>query len=208
MRSSHAFADCRRSLLHLLLGEVRMPTKAPLQYVYSNGKPVSVIVPIEVWEEQPSNLRVEQRAVEHQLAEELLVDVVCTARVRSEAALSPADITSVLDWQPLEAPDLRPFRTDAISWSGRSLRLRQRITCAVSREDGLVIIEYEALGIRAYAETRESAIRDFAEEFVVLWDEYAVAADEGLTPDAVGLKLQLLALVDAETTGDENQEDP
>jgi len=182
----------------LLLGEVPRPTETPLQYVYADGKPVSVIVPIELWHEQPGRPPVGKPAVEAPFEEELLVDVVCKARVRPHAALSPADITSVLDWEPLEAPDLRAHRPDEVCWGGRRIKLRRRIVCNVSREDGLVVIQYDPLGIRAYAESREFAIRDFAEEFMALWEEYALVPDEELTPDAVGLKRRLLALVEVE----------
>ena len=156
-----------------------MPQEATLQYVYANGKPVSVIVPLGLWREIESE------------------------RETAHAPSSSADITSVLDWEPLSAPDLRPYRPDEICWRGRTLRLRQQLVCNISREDGLVVIHNEPLGIRAYAESREFAIRDFAEEFMALWEEYASAPDEELTPDAIAVKQRLLALVDGERTGEE-----
>ena len=135
--------------------------------------------------------------------EEVLVDAVCRAKVRPEAELRPRDITAVIQWEPIEAPDLRPYRPMEVSWGGRRLVLRHEIACGVSREDDLHIVEYEPLGIRAYADSREAAIASFNEEFVVLWDEYASAPDEALSRDAIGLKQRLNELVAREASGDE-----
>jgi len=88
-----------------------------------------------------------------------------------------------------------PYITDRVSWRDRELKLTYPISCAVSLQDHLVVVEYGPLGIRAYAPTRDEALRDFAEEFVYLWDEFASTPDEELTRGALELKTCLTALV-------------
>jgi hypothetical protein len=148
--------------------------------------------------------QVEEPSPEEVPAEEVLVDAVCRARVSPEGELSPRDITAIIEWEPIEAPDLRPYRPMEVSWGKRRLVLRHEIACGVSREDDLYIVEYEPLGIRAYAESREAAIRDFNEEFILLWDEYAATLDEALTSDAIDLKRRLVELVTGEASCDES----
>jgi hypothetical protein len=135
--------------------------------------------------------------------EETWVQVVARARVRPDAELRPRDIVDVVEWEQIEAPELRPYRASELSWGGRRIRLRHEIACGVSQEDGLYVIEYEPLAIRAYAQSREDAIRDFNEEFIVLWDQYANTPDQQLTADAVSLKRRLGELVLQEVRTDE-----
>lgn len=130
--------------------------------------------------------------------EEVLIDAVCRARLRQDMELSPRDITAVIEYERIEAPDLRPYRLVQVEWGSRRLELRHEIACSVSREGDLYVLEYEPLGIRAYAESREAAIGDFNEEFLVLWDEYRGAPHDELTPDAIELKGRLTALVTRE----------
>jgi len=86
---------------------------------------------------------------------------------------------------------LLPCRFRAVEWNGRCLRLQCEIACQVSIEDGLYVIQYEPLGIRAYASSYGEARDDFREEFLFIWDDYGKAADEELSPSGKRLKEQL-----------------
>lgn len=82
-----------------------------------------------------------------------------------------------------------------VCWGGRTLALKRPIECPVTREEGLCVVAYEPLGIRAYAYALEEALADFREEFLMLWTVFGKADDE-LTLDGQGLKRQLKELVD------------
>jgi len=99
---------------------------------------------------------------------------------------------------------LRQHRLRDIAWQGRRLELRREIECSVLLDDGLYVIEYEPLGIRAYADSLHAAKRDFSEEFVVIWEDYGLASDEDLAPGGIRLKRRLREIVDRETRADEN----
>lgn len=138
----------------------------------------------------------EARIVEEEIAVVQLVDALCRVKVRPDETLRPEDITAIVEWRPIgDSPDLRPFRPRDIRWGDRTLMLHHEIACDVSIEDDLYVVQYEPLGIRAYADSREDAVAAFNEEFILLWDEYASAPEERLTPDAIRLKRLLVELV-------------
>lgn len=55
--------------------------------------------------------------------------------------------------------------------------------------------------IRAFrnplGKSQESALRSFAEDFAVLWEEIAQAPDAELTADAIRLKYEILNIVES-----------
>jgi len=125
--------------------------------------------------------------------DDVLVEGTCVARLGKDGR--PVTVREWLDFSVVLQEDTRPYRTDHLTWGNRLFRLAHEIACSVAVEDHLIVVQYEPLGIRAYAPTREAAIRDFAEEFAFLWDDYAHARDEELTRRAVGLKRHLRELV-------------
>ncbi len=124
---------------------------------------------------------------------EAVITARCLARLKEDGKLDK--IINVLNYELFEELDLRPFRTTEIHWLNRKFILLHEIACDVRKEDSLIIIEYEPLKIRAYSFSREEAIKDFEEEFALIWDNYAKEEDANLTSDAIALKKLLLSLV-------------
>jgi hypothetical protein len=65
----------------------------------------------------------------------------------------------------------------------------------IEKQDDLLFSEDATLGIIAYGDSREEVIREFSEEFAVLWDVIAQEEDNLLTQDALSLKRKLIKLV-------------
>ena len=128
-----------------------------------------------------------------ELAHEATIQARCRAKVTEEGELE--DILEVLDFDLIDIEDLRPYRPDEIVWGERIFFLHGQIACGIEIEEGLWIIEYEPLGIRASGGSHEDAIAEFSEEFAMLWDEYARTAEEELTEDAVALKQHIGKIV-------------
>ena len=131
--------------------------------------------------------------------------------VRGEASSATMMLDSwyqVFEAEPLDlvgqATTLRSHRFQEIRWRDRRLELRHEIECAVVQDGDLYVIEYEPLGIRAYANSVHAAKRDFSEEFVVIWEDYGLAPDEELAPGGIRLKRRLREIVDRETRADED----
>jgi lactate dehydrogenase-like 2-hydroxyacid dehydrogenase len=51
------------------------------------------------------------------------------------------------------------------------------------------------LGIEVFAQTRDQLLRELQEQLVVLWQEYAAATDEALSPAALEIKRNLVAAI-------------
>ena len=102
------------------------------------------------------------------------------------------------------------WRPQQIRAKDKLFRLAHPIACVIERQDDLFFSENTNLGIIAYGETREDVIREFSEEFAVLWDVIAQEEDNLLTQDALSLKRKLIELVkkvevygDTEGAGDQ-----
>jgi len=94
---------------------------------------------------------------------------------------------------------LRWERLREVRWRNRRLELRHEIECSVVLDNGLYVVEYDPLGMIAYADSLHGAKRDFYEEFFMLWDSFGLASPEELAPSGVRLKHRLLELVARET---------
>ena len=95
-----------------------------------------------------------------------------------------------------------------------TLHLAHPIACVIEKQDGLFFTEDAHLGIIAYGDSREEVLREFSNEFAVLWDIIAEEEDSLLTEDARLLKRRLIELVrkvethgDAQGTGDQRGAD-
>lgn len=86
----------------------------------------------------------------------------------------------------------------AINYLIKNKYLTNQIKCQVSQTDGYFVVQYEPLGIQAYAESREQAINEFKDEFLMLWEAYGQESDDNLTGDAIDLKSKILELVEGE----------
>lgn len=87
------------------------------------------------------------------------------------------------------------WRPSEISWEGRILRLPHPLFVELEEQDGSIYASSGGLGICAAGVTEDDAKLAFAEEFIVLWEEIALAPDEELTSDAIELKRKMLELV-------------
>ena len=97
--------------------------------------------------------------------------------------------------QEVETGYLPSYSPNKIVWERRAFLLRQEMACSVEAEEGLWVITYEPLRIRAYAGSRDDAIAEFSREFAMLWDDYAGAEDTDLTKDALAMKRYLRRIV-------------
>jgi len=82
-----------------------------------------------------------------------------------------------------------------IVWEGRSFQLNREISLQLSFSEGWWEGSCEELNIFVSSADTEECIRDFQEEFYVLWEEYANEDDENLTADARELKYKILGLI-------------
>lgn len=114
------------------------------------------------------------------------------------AEVSEGNITKWIetyDMVELELDFERAWRPREINVERRLFRLTHPIACAIEKQEGLFVSEYEPLGIVACGETREEVIRAFSYEFSILWDGIAQESDSRLTEDAQALKKKLMELV-------------
>lgn len=124
---------------------------------------------------------------------EVLAEAECVLKLKEDGQFDK--VLAVIDYKIIEETDLRPFRTSEIVWSGKTYRLAHEIACGLSKENHLVILQYEPLHIRTYASTRDEAIRDLNEEFAFLWQEFGQAEDSDLSHESLDLKQALRDLV-------------
>ena len=116
---------------------------------------------------------------------EAVIQARCLARLKEDGKVDK--IINILNYELFEEMDLRPYRTTEIHWLNRTFILSHEIACDVHKEDSVVVIEYEPLKIRAFNFSRKDAIKDFAEEFACVWDNYAKESDKNLTSDAISV---------------------
>ena len=104
-------------------------------------------------------------------------------------------IVEVRDVVEISPVDESPLELQAIPLPANPIALPQPLSVHPDFTDNLITFEYPPLGIVAYGATREEAEQAFHEELVWLWQEYAAARDDALTPGAIRLKQHLHALV-------------
>jgi hypothetical protein len=106
----------------------------------------------------------------------------------------PREITDVQEIRDL---DLSPFVVHTFSCDGASLRLHEPLSLTPSLDDSeqYLCLSSLRLGIDVFATTRERLLADLLEQLAVLWREYALEADDRLSPEALELKRALRAAV-------------
>lgn len=122
-----------------------------------------------------------------------MIEGTCIATIGKDGR--PTRVNEWLDYTVVSQQDTEPYVTSQVAGDDRLFILAQPITCPVTVEDHLLVLQYEPLGIRAYAATREEAVQDFGEEFAFRYDDYALAPDHELTRSAIELKRRLRELV-------------
>lgn len=115
-----------------------------------------------------------------------------TGRVQLDSSGQPEKI---IDVTAINGLDLNTVKLSSISNSDVTLKLSQPLIIEPSFVDQEVILEFPAFHIIASGVTREQAIRVFEEDFIWLWQEYALANDDELTSDAIQLKNDLLSMI-------------
>lgn len=115
-----------------------------------------------------------------------------TGRVQLDATGHPDKIVDVISIDEL---DLRTVRLSKLSAGNTVLKLVQPLIIEPQYEEQEVILEYPTFHIIASGASREEAIAVFEEDFIWLWEEYAMANDSELSLDAQQLKQELLSLV-------------
>lgn len=87
------------------------------------------------------------------------------------------------------SPSLR-FTVD-----GREMRMRRgfALSPVVEESDGVFSARLDAIGLDAFAETRNELDYEVSAQLAVLWKEYALADDSELTESAQRVKRNLLA---------------
>ena len=82
-----------------------------------------------------------------------------------------------------------------VAQCGRVFRFAKPLRCEVGEQDGYPAVRCPAIGCVVMSRTQEDLQAELSDEFAFLWDTYAEASDEVLSPDARLLKQRLRALV-------------
>ena len=129
--------------------------------------------------------------------EDLLYDrrrdlIQVTGRVVLDDYGEPKQIIDVTDIRDL---DLSWFVLDVIQMGGLTLKAAPALTLEPTLDETkqLLCIEFLALGLGAFASTRELLLVELHEQLAMVWREYALAPDVGLSAKAIALKRALLA---------------
>jgi hypothetical protein len=132
--------------------------------------------------------------IEDFVIENLKGYVQVTGRVQLDANSQP---DKIIDAREILELDLSPIVFSRIGDENRNLILNKKIYLQpqFNEIDQEVVIELPEFHIITEGATREQAIKSFEEDFLWLWQEYALTADNLLSPDAIKLKRTLLALV-------------
>lgn len=78
---------------------------------------------------------------------------------------------------------------------GRVFYLRKPITLNTYRDEGMFVVEYEPLNVRAAAESQPDALRAFADQFAGVWAWLVEDESAPLHPSAKAIQKRLLSLV-------------
>jgi hypothetical protein len=106
----------------------------------------------------------------------------------------PKEITDVQEIRDL---DLSPFVAHVFQSNGKVLRFSPPLSLDPTMDDTsqFLCLQEERLGIEVFAQTRDQLLRELQEQLVVLWQEYAAATDEALSPAALEIKRNLVAAI-------------
>jgi hypothetical protein len=139
----------------------------------------------------------EMECVYEDAVEELLIEnrrglIQVTGQVVLDDAGAPKKIIDVNDIREL---DLSPITVDTVKIGAGVLKARQGVTLepATDETQQLICVENAALGIDAFARTREALVSELNEQIGMLWQEYALADNDSLDGEAIKMKQSLLA---------------
>lgn len=139
----------------------------------------------------------EMECVYDEAIEDLLIDnrrdlIQVTGLMVLDDAGAPKQITNVNDIREL---DLSPLIVDTVRLGKLVLKAKQSITLepATDETKQLICVTHADLGIDAFARTRDALVSELNEQIGMLWQEYALAADDDLDGMAIKMKQALLA---------------
>jgi hypothetical protein len=103
----------------------------------------------------------------------------------------------IADVQEIRDVDLSPFVTHEFSSAGRILKFVSPLSLApvLDETNQYLCLQNDRLGIDVFAATRERLLMELQEQIAVLWEEFAMAADETLSPAALDIKQNLRAAI-------------
>jgi hypothetical protein len=128
--------------------------------------------------------------------ERVIVRAICRVVLNEHGDDYLAEIKDVND---ITMVDETPLELSAIPLPDGPLPLCKPLSVPPDFSDNLITFEYAPLGIVAYGATRGEAEQAFGEELAWLWQEYAAAREDALTPGAIRLKQHLHELVGGDT---------
>lgn len=82
-----------------------------------------------------------------------------------------------------------------ISADGKTLRLKEMLKIPVNNEDGWFSLDFPEANIFIADESTDELREHFCEDFVFVWNEYAMEDDDNLTPDGIAIKRWMLSAV-------------
>lgn len=120
-----------------------------------------------------------------------IVEVVGLAGASSGGRLKQIDYVKTVDPVSME-----PVRISRFDHAGRSYQLRDAAAFNVEFAEGVWAYSNDALGIRAFADRREDALRELHEAFDFAYRDIALADDDGLIGKAIDMKREFQRLVE------------
>lgn len=119
-----------------------------------------------------------------------IVEVIGVASLDVEGRVKQIDtVTSV------EAVSMEPIHMTVFEHAGQRYRLREALPVSVEFTDGVWAYSNDALGIRAFAERREEALRELHEAFDFAYRDIGLAKEEELIGKAIDMRREFLRLV-------------
>ena len=133
-----------------------------------------------------------EEAVEDLLYEKRRDFIQVTGRVLLDDQGAPKQIIDVTDIRDL---DISPLAVTGVRTAALSLKATAPMTLDVELDDTkqLLCVMQPDLGIDVFASTREDLFAELQEQLAMLWNEYALAADDELDEPARQMKYALLA---------------
>lgn len=133
-----------------------------------------------------------EEAVEDLLYEKRRDLIQVTGRVLLDDQGTPKQIIDVTDIRDL---DISPLAVTGVRTAALSLMVTAPMTLDVELDDTkqLLYVMQPDLGIDVFAPTRETLLAELQEQLAMLWNEYALAADDELDEPARQMKQALLA---------------
>ncbi len=123
--------------------------------------------------------------------------VQVTGEFTVDADGNPIKLTDVTRIEPL---DLSPIVLREVTYKKRMFLFTEPLQFAPQLdEEGkqLLVIDKPDLGLNVFARTREELVEEISEQVAFLWDEFALAEEDSLTPEAQKLRNAILKAVKA-----------